>query len=372
MSGTKDVPQGLDTMSPEEQALFDGMRDDAPAPATPAPEPKQLRQQRVEPQPVETEPQATDVTHDDTSAADPGEDEGTSEPTRMVPHKVFHAEREKRKGIEAKLSELQTQAAADKARFEERFNALAAVAQAATAPPPAAPAAEEPLPDVTVDPVGHFQALSQRQAKQVEMLTGLVQGMQSQQQQASQIAQLRSWGAAQEQAFETREPTYREAMAHLERSRREELTALGVLDPVEQSRILGQDIQNIAVRARQEGANFAERLYALAQRRGYQKTAAATTGVPAIDGSQTTSPAAARQPAASVAAAAPTLDIPAADPATRLRHGRENATTIGAAGTAPPTRLSAAQIADMSEAQFSALLGRMEGNPTLLRDLLGH
>ena len=136
-----------------------------------------------------------------------------------------------------------------------------------------------------------------------------------------------------------------------------ELAAIGVTHPAEQRRIIATDIHNIAVRSRQEGVDFAERLYTLAQKRGFQKAAAAAPapGVPPMD------------------ASGATVAVPVFEQApVRLQSGRDNAMTIGSAGAAPPTRLSVAKIAEMNEAQFDALVSRMKGDPTALRDLLGH
>jgi hypothetical protein len=150
----------------------------------------------------------------------------------------------------------------------------------------------------------------------------------------------------QEREFAAKEPAYTQAMDHLRQSRAKELTILGITDPREQQRVLAQDIEAIAIRTRQNGENFAEKLYQLAQERGFQKPAAA----PAV-------------------AEIPPIEVPPI--AMRQQAGRENSMTIGSAGTAPPTKLSVDKIANMSEKEFAVLMRRMEGNPAALRSLMG-
>lgn len=340
MSATIETPKGLDTLTADDRKLLDAMRADDDG-ADPGPEPAPAT--RPAPAAVE-EPPELEI-EPDAPAADPA-------PAKMVPHQALHAERERRKAVEAQLRTAETKTAAEMARLQERVNVITSIAQVATAPAPVTPAAAEPLPDVNVDPVGHFRAVAENTQRELNDVKAIVRGWQEGQQRNQQIVELRNWGAAQEKAFEAQEPAYPAAMAHLEQSRRTELTKIGVTDPAEQQRIIGTDIHNIAVRSRQEGANFAERLYALAEARGYQKTAPAAAPAAAPTG-----------------IAIPPLDAPAAE---RAAAARDNATTIGSLGAAPPTRLSVAKIAEMNDKDFAALVSRYEKSGADIRDLMGY
>lgn len=323
MSATIAVPAGLDTLSPEETRLMENMRDDAPAPAASA---------APEPAP------AAEPTDLDDEAPDAGDGR-----QKTVPHAQFHAANERRKAAEAKAAAAEQKLAVEQARLAERLDMLT---RAVTATTPPAAAVEPEIPDIATDPVGHFQAqLALRDRKLAEQ-AAILSGMQEQTVQQRQISDLRNWGAASEMAFEAQEPSYRDAMKFLTEGRHAELEQIGITDPNERARIIGQDVANIAARTRQEGGDFAARLFAVAKARGFK----ATPAVPALD-------------------AAP-ASIP--EPAARIAAGRENSTTIGSAGSAPPARLSVEKIANMPDAQFAALVGKLKGDPGAFRDLMGH
>lgn len=343
------VPAGLDVMTPDEQRLMDSMRADDPgAPAAPEPPTRKTVQKTKEAAPEPPEP-ALDAEVDLDAGSEP--DAPTDHRVKMVPHAQFHAANERRKAAEVKAQEAAVKLAAVEARTEERLSMLAAAVQA-SAPAPAAAVDEISIPDVNVDPVGHFQAELARRDRKIQDLEAMQRGFTEGQQQQRQIAELRNWSAEQERAFQAKEPTYPEAMRFLEESRHAELEQIGIMDAAERRRIIGTDIFNIAQRARQEGADFADRLYKVATARGYKK---ATAAVPALD----------------AALQEPDLDAVEAT-ATRQAAARDSSTTIGSIGSAPPTRLSAEKISNMSERDFSVLLKRMEGNPAALRELMGN
>lgn len=363
MSATIEVPRGLDKLSPEEERLMESMRDDGPD----LPE--------AEPAAAPPAPVAEDLEID---VPDEPEPAAGARPT-TVPHAQFHAANERRKAAELKTREAEAraaaaEAAADKERAvtQARLDMLARIAET-SAPAVAAPVAdpapvEEALPDRNVDPIGYFEALTTRQAKQVESLTGMVRGLTEGQRQQQQLAELRQWGIQQETAFKQTNPDFDDAMTHMRRTRDEELKAIGVNDAAERQRIMNNDVTAIALRARQEGGNFAERLYGTALARGYAKKVA--------DPAPAAAAPAAAAPVASNGVAIPPLEVePPAAPsarAARIEQGRENSTTIGSLGSAPPAKLSVEKIANMSESDFAVFIKRYEGNPAALRDLMGH
>lgn len=352
---TIDVPRGLDSLNADDLALINQMRADEAA--NPEPEPTPAPERQAPPAaatPAAPEPEDLGLDDDEQQ---PGQRQD------MVPHKNFHAVNERRKAAEARARELEQAHAAEKARLEERLSMLgraiaaAPSAPATPAPAPEAPPAEEPLPDVNTDPIGHFRGVAEREArargdlaKQVETLTSLVRGSQEAQTRQQQANELRQWGEAQERAFMATEPGYAEAMNWLRQSRHDELEAIGVEDPQQREQIINADITGIAVKARRDGASFPGRLFNLSQKRGWTKTPAAPAApaIPALD------------------AETPAATTPARQP------NRDNTTTIGSLGSAPPARLSVEKLASMSERDFEAMIGKIKERGGDIRDVLGY
>ena len=321
------VPAGLDALSPEDIALRDSMRDESDLP-----------------EPAASDPPAPEDIDLDAPEAEPAGDGRV----RMVPHQQFHAANERRKAAEAKATAAELKLATETAKVNERLNILMQAAAAATTPPAAAAPAIE-VPDVATDPVGHFKALYEQTQKTISDQGAILRGFQEQQQQAQAVQQLRNWASSQETAYEAQEPSYRAAMEFLRTGRHAELEAAGVLDAGERDRIIMGDITAIAMRSQQEGENFAARLYNIASKRGFVKKAAAPA-IPALD-----------------------QDAALPDAAARVERGRANSTTLGSAGSAPPPALSPERIANMSDAQFDALVTKMKATGgNALRDLMGH
>lgn len=346
MSGTIETPRGLDTLDKDDLALLDAMRDEGP-----------------EPERIESTPEAAAEPPDEPLEIDDSEEAEPARPTRTtVPHAQFHAAREQAKTLKKQLETADAARIAAEQKYatetavaRERIDTLIALAQApATAPTPTAPPAEDPLPDVTVDPIGHFQKLAERQAKDIDALRGMVRGTQEREQQAQRIQDLRNWGTAQELAFEAQEPAYREAMTYLRKNRHEELQDIGITDPAERERIINNDITQIALKSRSDNANFGERLFKSAVRRGFAKAAPPPPPVP---------------PPAPVI---PPLDSDVETRATRQQEARENAVTIGSLGAAPPARMSVEKILNMDDAQFAAVIEKMKDDPAALRNLMGN
>jgi hypothetical protein len=359
MSATIETPRGLDTLTAEDQRLMESMRDDTAAVDEPAAS-----------EPAAPALPATETT-EDFEIELPEATPAVPEPRQTtVPQQALHAEREKRKAAEklaaereVALATVKTEREKEQAVLQARLDMLAA-AMRVEAPAPAvataAPVAEEPIPDENTDPIGHFKALNRKLERTVETQGAILTGLTEQQRLAQQASELRNWGIAQEQAFAASEPAYAEAMAWLQKSRHDELTAIGIADPAERQKIINGDVTSIAVNAKNAGANFAERLFRAAQTRGWQKKAPTATA-----------PLAEQPVIPPLEVTAPAVVDPDAR-AARVAAGRENSITIGSLGSAPPARLSVEKIANMSEADFAKFITRFEGNPNALRDLMGH
>lgn len=356
MSETREAPRGLDTLSAEDMALMRSMQDDGGAdePLPSGTEPPEAPDSSVEIEiPGEPEPAIAAV-------------ERPARRSTMVPQAAMHEEREKRKEIEAKWKaeeaariELEKTLATEKAVTQERLNILTALAtEPRNAPAPVAAPVEEPLPDVNTDPIGHFRAANEQLKKQIDTLTGITRGQQEAQDQSRRIQEMRDWGTRQELAFEESEPAYRAAMAFLRKNRDEELFEAGWTDPAQRAQIMNQEVTQIADKARSENKNFAERLYNMAAKRGFQKTPP-----PAPVAVTPTAPAAPVIPPLD-----PDLHVPT--PADRAEAGRANAATIGSIGSAPPARLTVERILALPDDQFQIVVARMKAAGTI-NELMG-
>lgn len=323
----------IDTMTAEDTALMESMRDDTPLDA---------------PEAVETPLPEAPEPEDETDTGGGEVSEGTPpDKSRMVPHGQFHAANERRKAAEARAIEAERKAAVSEGVVAERLRILTEAAQAAMPQATAAPAIE--IPDINTDPVGHFQAKEQQNARELADMKAILHGFTEKQAQAQAAAEVRAWGIAQEEAFAKENPDYGEAMNFLTQARRTQLAALKIVDPSQQQQVIANDVNAIAHRSRAEGDNFAERLYKVAESFGYKK-AAPKTDIPALDAGLDALP----------------------DRAARIEEGRANSTTISGSGAAPARALTPERIAAMSERQFAAYVEKIQSDPAKLRDLLGH
>lgn len=355
MSTTFETPRGLDKLTPDEERLMQSMMDDEPEPARSAPEAV------PEPEEVTIELPA-DVS---VATVEPDlDDDGVPAKKKTVNERI-KALTDARKAAEKLADEREARAAlaenalaTEKAVTQERLRLLLAAASAPvqTTPAPIHEVAEEPLPDKNTDPIGYFEALTGRQAKQIETARAIAQGAQDALAQQQRIQDFQRWGQQQELSFEAQEPTYRAAMDFLKKSRHEELEAIGVTDPNERERIIGTDVNAIAIKGRQDNVNFASRLYAAAVKRGFQKAAPIEVVVP-------------------TASIIPPLDaevVPVATTrAARIEEGRENSMTLSGVGAAPPTRMTPDQIGSMDDKAFETLYAKVKDNPAMMRQIFG-
>jgi len=123
-----------------------------------------------------------------------------------------------------------------------------------------------------------------------------------------------------------------------------------VEDAAQISQAIRSDVQGLANLARQQGRNFAEMLYGLAEANGFQR------------GSQSAAPPA--------AAKAPPVNAESA--AERLIRGQDMATTLGDGGGAPAGEVAPSAIASMSDEEFSKLyLNVKKKGGAAMRNLFG-
>ena len=333
-----------ETLSKEELAQFEQMRADDAAAGDEGLPPVEVAQPDP-PAPVEPKAAEPDAPHE----------------PKTVDKRALDEERSKRKKAEAAAAELQRKYDADLAKANARFEMLAEAAQAHTASQqPKAPEPAVEIPDFAADPQGYikgnFEAMERRhqamlaELKEAKAAAATV-GETMQRQEAT--SQLESWAMQQEAAYAAETPDYTDAMKHLMAARAQQLRLIGVEDEARISQTIRQDVQGLANLARQQGRNFAEMLYGLAQANGFQKKA---------PGASATAPVTPKP--------SPAVDVDSA--AERLIRGAEMATTLGAGGGAPAGEAAPAAIAAMSDAEFAKLYAKVQKNGgAAMRQLFG-
>lgn len=345
----RSTPFASDEFTAEEQAAFDQMKAQDSAPAE-TPE-RPARQPRRTPM-LETadEPAADPAPAPAEAAPEPGADADAEADTPRTPQDeairrvsgALKEERDARREIERQLAEERRQ----RQVVDERTNILLQriAGQQAPAAQPEAPK----IPGKDEDPIGHFD---QRLAPLEEAVQALRQGtqQQNQQTQAQQVmGQVIGHCQQQEVNFRAETPDYDNAAQFLREARDRQLQASGMDNPIQRRQWIDNEAHQIAVRAVQMNKNFAQMIYDIASATGYTKAAA---------------------PAPEAAPAAP-----AVDPAARLEQqarGQQQARSLGnARGSAPPPALTAQRLAEMTEAQFNAMVEKM--SPAQMRDLFGN
>ncbi len=317
-----------EVISPEEQAAMGTplVADPAPAPEPAAP---------AEPAPTApVEPAAAPVAAEPAPAA-PAEPAATPAPKpdepHMVPYGALREERERRQAAERQAAERQ-------AKLEGR---LEEIARRLAAPEPA-PQAPAPL-DIDADPVAALKAVKQ-QVDQFAALTAEQRtAAERQQQQHQQFQEFHSKYVKAAADFKATNTDFDQAYQHFIASRDSALQAAGFTDPAHRAAILANEERTIAEKAFAEGDNPASRLYAVSKSFGYKRSEPA----PAAAAASPAPAGAASQPAAP--APTPTEAQKLAAVSAGVARGSQS---IGAAGGAPPPKLSLETIATMSDEDF--------------------
>lgn len=170
-------------------------------------------------------------------------------PEGYVPHQAMHAERQRAKAAEARLAEMQ-------ARLDALEN-----------PQEPAPAYVDPL----IDPEGHRKWTEHQNREVLAKLEAIERGAQTSQRRAQRMQE----AMAYEAEFRKQAGDYDQAIAHLHSQRAAELLAAGIADPQAQ---IATEVDAIFDAAQTAGLNPAQILYIKAQETGWKaSTAAAKT-----------------------------------------------------------------------------------------------
>jgi hypothetical protein len=322
-------------MTPEETSLMDADRDNEHAQPD-------LPLETPEPEP-EPGPEAPAAAPEPAEHAEPEIDPDTGK-QRKVDYGALHAEREKRKTIEAKERETSQKLAT----LMGRFDVLSQLAQKQTAPQTQAQTPQQiEVPDINLDPVGHFQA---KDAIREQELTQLRQWKDAQEKQSetySNVQRLQQIAQSHEVEFSKNTPDYQEAFTYLRQNRDDELEAMGYADPAVRQQIINNDALQIAAQALQGNRNAAEAVYKIAKARGW----------------------AGKAPAAPVPAQAPEVH-PDTVKLKTVAKGQAASASIGQVNGSAPAETGVQAILAMSDTDFAAKFGGEAGEANW-RKLMG-
>lgn len=212
--------------------------------------PEETESAAPEPESSESPPPSAD---EEPEAAEP-----EKEPT-TIPYGVLREERDKRQALEEQIA----QQTAQINRMEQTFQTVLERAQRTVEP-------EIPVPDFDLDPDAYtkhkLETIEQRLERE-EQERNAQRESQKKDQQARQFLDMYA-NSAREFAKET--PDAGEAYKFAMEAMDNELKLRGIVDPTERARVLEREEEQIVVRAFQQGANPAKRIYELAQARGYK------------------------------------------------------------------------------------------------------
>lgn len=196
------------------------------------------------------------------------------------------------------------------------------------------------IPDFNTDPVGHLRAQNDLLQRQLQEVTGYLNGQNQQQQQFTQQQQaqqqLMHTLTADENRFRAQAPDYDAAAQFLQQSRAAEYRALGMTDPMQIQQALNADVAAMVNISQRNGTSVAEAAYNLAKARGYKPAQAAVAAQPGAAQQQ--------------------------DNAARLAsisQGQQQSASLSQSGGAAPAPMSIEKLLAMDDAEFSKATGGM-------------
>lgn len=325
---------GDDAMSSEESALMDADRNS----------------EGESPEPIEEAPAAESEAP---QAELPLEAEKHDEPTidpktgkeRVVNYGALHAEREKRKAAEGETAK----AREETAKIMGRFETIQQLVQRSQQPKPQAEAPAE-IPDINLDPVGHFQALYQQSQKKIEDIDRWRQTQEGERQAMNNVTLLTRKAQEHEAEFLKTTPDYPDAFQYVRKMRDQELEYMGYADPGVRNQIINNDALQIAAQALQGNKNAAEVVYNIAKARGWAGKTQAAALTP------------------STLAPVPPAQSPDAKKIATVAKGQAANQSLGQVGGEAPLEFSPEMIAKMGDKEFE---GWIEKNEDAFRKMMG-
>jgi len=185
----------------------------------------------------------------------PVEEHVEEKPQKTVPLAALHEERQRIKELRRELDQTKEITRVG----NERLNQLMAALQQSQQPQ---------IPDVQTDPVSNFDMRLRQQQQIIEQQNQWLARQQQEQAQRQQYEQLHSYVNQQERGYVSQKPDYFEAVNHLKQADTRALMALGN-DEQTAAQMVQSHFTQLAAQMANQGVNLPERIYALAQAKGY-------------------------------------------------------------------------------------------------------
>ena len=307
MTDAADAAAAGDSLSPAEQAYFDtkgeavaGLGEAAPAADAAIASPSEP-----------TKGSDASAANEDAAAENDGKPPNAGQ---WVRHGALHAERERRKKAEADLASERE----FRARVDARLLALNGLDEAK--PVDAGP------PDPATDMVGYVRHLDRKLAGLEGQMGQTVRASAAEREQAA----LNHAYLSDARGFVERNPDFIAGYRHLQHSRDQELALAGHDDPAVRLEIIKAEERDIVIRALQNGASPAERIYALAKARGFRNDSGETGRAAAAERIET------------------------------IQRGQAAAKSLSSVGGTSGEALTAEALANMPQEEFNTLYERLK------------
>lgn len=264
---------------------------------------------------------------------------------KFVSHKALHAEREKRKAIQAERDDLKLRLARGEERLailNEAFNGGARPADGAQQPKvDDDPLAEEAV-DAAKDPFGAIEQLRRQNAA----LSQRFHGHQTQAQQSDTLNRVKEVYHTDARRLMTEDPNFEAGYRFLVGQRHKELEVMGLADEAERNRVIAQEETSLVIEALRAKMSPAQAIYNIAKARGFAPSQAPAEASNGDQPSRNGAPDPAKVSAA-------------AEKIANVKRGQQASDTLSVAGSSPSGSLTFAQLAAMNDEEFAAAIDSM-------------
>lgn len=282
---------------------------------------------------------------------------------RFIRHGAFHKERKMRQAAEKTLAERDTaynELSQKFARADERIAVLMQAMQGQqqeqqqAQQQQAQQEQQKAIPNPEEDPFGYMRHLE----TEIARLNSAQQDVQTQTQEQQQANYVKDAFRRDAQAFSQETPDFLDAYQHLLKARDAELQALGKVNPQERATIMAREELSIVQQCFAQQRSPAQVMYELARGRGYvfndqqQADEAAAAEVAAAE-------KAAAEQAAAGASQQEQQKPSAVARIEAIKKGQGASKSLGTASGGNSAPLTAEALADMPEAEFAKVVGKM-------------
>lgn len=257
---------------------------------------------------------------------------------KSVPHKAFHAEREKRKTVQQERDELKLKLARGEERLailNEAFNGNGDPKGANGQPQqPANPMDEEPI-DIEKDFVGWAKQIQ----RQKDYLANQLRETRTTTESRETFRSLKEAYHADAKQLMAADPNFQDAYMHLLAGRHRELAMMGMTDEAARNAHIAQEEAALVTQAVQAGQRPAQMIYEMAKARGFTPKS---------------TPAPGQQQNGQHAAL-----TPAQQKIATVKNGQQAAQTLSQAGSGSSEGLTFNSLANMTDEEFARAVDGM-------------